>query len=76
MRSIIAVFILAINWGEPNESVWGSGLKKQYTFEFFWRWYFSENMALTPDLQFIINPVLNPNKNKIFIFGLRDRLAL
>jgi len=70
------LFALAFNWGDPNESVWGSGLKKQYTFEFFWRWYFSENMALTPDLQLIINPVLNPNKNKIFVFGIRGRLSL
>ena len=47
---------LAINWGRPNETTWGSGLDDQYTVEAFWRWQLGKQLAITPDLQLIVNP--------------------
>ena len=50
-------------------------MRDQYTIEVFYRWQLGENLALTPDLQFILDPALNPNDDFLFIFGLRLRLA-
>jgi hypothetical protein len=64
------------NWGEPNEAVFGSGLDDQYAFELFYRLQMTKELAITPDIQFLINPALNPDEDNIWVFGLRSRLAL
>ena len=72
-RSLLA---FGANWGEPNETTWGPGLKDQYTFELFWRLFLGAQLALTPDIQLLIDPALNPDQSSIWVFGLRARLAL
>ncbi|MCP4259965.1 MAG: carbohydrate porin [Planctomycetes bacterium] len=67
---------IAFNWGEPNEDSFGSGLDDQFTTEVFYRFQLAEQLAITPDLQLLINPALNPNEDQIWVFGLRARLAL
>ena len=64
------------NWGQPNETTWGSGLEDQVSVELFWRWQLGEQLAVTPDLQLFINPATNPDESSIWVFGLRARLAL
>lgn len=64
------------NWGQPNKAVFGSGLDDQYSFELFYRLQVTRELAITPDIQYLINPALNPTENSIFVFGLRGRLAL
>jgi porin len=64
------------NWGEPNDDTYGPGLRDQYTAEIFFRWQLSPQLAITPDVQLLIDPVLNPEEDQIWIFGLRARLAL
>jgi porin len=66
---------LGLNWGEPS-SDFGSGLDDQYTAELFYRVQLSENFAVTPDLQAVLNPALNPDEDTLFVLGLRARLAL
>ena len=61
-----------VNWGRPPDS----GLDDQYTAELFYRLQVSQNFAITPDVQWLINPALNPDEDQILIFGLRGRLAL
>ena len=61
-----------VAWERPGIS----GLDDQYTAEFFYRLQLFENFALTPDLQIIAEPALNPNEDVIFVFGLRARLTL
>jgi porin len=65
----------AYNWGVPNESSWGSGLDDQHTLEAFYRIQIWKELAITPDIQFIRNPALNPDTDTLWIFGLRARLA-
>lgn len=67
---------LGLNWGQPNESTFGPGLSDQYGAEVFWRWQLGTPLAVTPSLQLLINPALNPNENTIWVFGLRARFAL
>jgi len=66
----------AANWGAPNESTWGQGLENQYTMEVFYRLQLAEQLAVTPDLQLLIDPANNPDQKSIWVFGIRARLAL
>ena len=67
---------VGLNWSKPSESSFGPGLDDQYTFELYYRYQLSQNLALTPDIQFIKDPALNPNESSIWVLGLRARLAL
>jgi porin len=67
---------VGFNWGEVNETTFGSDLRNQTTIEVFYRLQATERLALTPDAQLIFNPALNPDVDSIFVFGLRGRLAL
>lgn len=60
----------SVNWTRPP----GSGLRDQYTFELFYRIYLSERLAITPDVQWVIKPALNPSTNSILLFGVRARI--
>jgi porin len=52
-----------------------SGLDDQYTAELFYRLQLTQNLAITPDVQLIIDPALNPDEDNIWVFGLRRRMA-
>ena len=67
---------IGLNWGEPNEDTWGPGLRDQYTAELFYRWQLSKAIAITPDLQYLVNPALDPDTDSIWVFGLRLRGVL
>ena len=67
---------VGLNWGEPNESTLVPGLDDQYTVEVFYRVQFTERFAITPDVEYLKNPALNPDADSIWVFGLRVRLAL
>ena len=69
-------FGIAANWGQPNESTFGPGLEDQQVLEAYYRWQITEQFALTPDIQYLINPALNPDHDSLWVFGLRGRLAL
>jgi len=66
----------AYSWGKVNETTFGASYDAQHTFEVFYRIQLLSRMAVTPDLQLIINPALNNQQNSIFIYGIRGRIAL
>ncbi len=70
------LFGAALNWGEPNESTFGPGRDDQLATEIFYRLQLSENTAITPNLQYIVDPALNPNDDSLLLLGLRLRIAL
>jgi porin len=63
---------LALNWGDPANGTLGT----QYTEELFYRLQFAQNLAITPSVQLIADPALNPDEDFIWIFGLRARLTI
>jgi len=65
---------LGFNWGQPNETTYGPGLDDQYVVELFSRLQVMRNLQLTPDLQYIRNPALNPTADHSWVVGLRARL--
>jgi porin len=67
---------LAVNWSRPFDTAVGPGLDDKYTIEAFYRIQLTSRLAITPDIQLIVDPALNPKEDKVWFFGLRTRLAL
>ncbi|PQB04676.1 hypothetical protein BST85_07040 [Aureitalea marina] len=67
---------LGLNWGQVNETTFGSGLDDQFSFELFYRFQLSTRVAITPDIQYLINPALNPQQSSLFLYSIRGRIAL
>ncbi|ELR66489.1 hypothetical protein C942_04187 [Photobacterium marinum] len=59
-------FGFAVNWADTGSN--------QYTFEMFYLMKLTPYFELTPDIQLIQEPALNPDENQIWIAGLRARL--
>jgi porin len=67
---------VGFNWSRPAEGVFGPGLDEQYTAEIYYRFQVMKVLSVTPDVQLIIDPALNPQESSIWVFGLRARLVL
>jgi porin len=65
-----------VNWGQVNENTFQEGLDDQFTLELFYRLQLSSKVAITPDVQYMINPALNPEQSSIFLYSLRARIVL
>jgi porin len=63
------------NWGQPNDALFGSDLDDQYALEVYYRLQITKEFAITPDVQLLINPALNPEEDTIWVFGFRGRLG-
>jgi porin len=65
-------FGLGLNWGSPSDDT----LRDQVTIEALYNFQFSENLEITPSVQYLIDPALNPDESALLLFGLRVRLTL
>ena len=63
---------IGLNWADPGSAF----SDDQLTAEAFYRYTISPNIAVTPSVQWIINPALNPSQDSVAIFGIRSRVAL
>ena len=70
-RAARDLLAFAVGWGRPSDDT----LQDQYTMELFYRFQLVERIAITPSVQYIVNPVANPNKTGVFVLGLRTRLT-
>ncbi|SLN51543.1 Carbohydrate-selective porin, OprB family [Pseudoruegeria aquimaris] len=60
---------IGLNWAEVN------GIDgRQFTAEAFYRFSISPNLQITPSIQFIDNPLLDPTQGSISLVGLRARI--
>jgi porin len=44
--------------------------------EVFYRYQFSDNIAITADAQLLIDPALHPSEDQVAVFGVRARLNM
>lgn len=66
---------LAANWGQPNESTFGPGLDDQFGVELFYRLQLTQALRVTPSVQLLFDPALNPDDDFVPMFGLRGVLT-
>jgi len=50
-------------------------LTKMFAKSIFYRIQLWKEFAVTPNIQYIKNPALNPDDDSLWVFGLRARLA-
>ena len=62
---------IGISWGKPADGT----LRDQFTSEFFYRFQLTEFLAVTPDIQLIVDPAINPTTDVLAFFGIRLRAA-
>jgi len=60
---------VGINWGDPPDDALGD----QLTVEAFYRIQIAQNLAITPSVQYLKDPALNPVDDEIWVTGLRLR---
>ena len=60
---------VGVNWGSPADGT----LRDQWTGEVFYRFQLTQFLAVTPDVQLILDPALNPDVDAIVFFGIRFR---
>jgi porin len=65
---------MSLSYGEiPDE--FGTPNDSQTTLEAFYRFQIAENMAITPNIQYLIDPALN-TEDDVIVTGLRFRVTL
>lgn len=62
---------VGVGWADPAASV----LRSQYTAEAFYRFHITRNLAITPDIQAVIDPSTNPDESVLWVFSLRARVT-
>ena len=70
------LFGVGLSKTTPSEKTIAPGLDDQQSAEVFYRFMLSKHLAITPDLQYIKDPALNPNESSIWIAGVRARLTI
>lgn len=60
---------LGLSWGEP----FGEDARDQYGIEAYYRVQLTNEIAVTPDVQYIINPARNAEDDSLWVFSLRVR---
>jgi len=65
-----------INWSRPNEDTLGADLDDQYTAEVYYRLQLFKILTVTPDVQLLFDPALNPDEDFIGVFSIRTRISL
>ena len=66
---------VGLNWGSPNSDTFGVDLDDQWISEVYFRIQLTENLRMSPNLQIVVNPALNPDKNAVALFGLRGQMT-
>jgi porin len=62
---------VGLNWSDPSQ-----GDRDQYTSEVFYRFQLSPSATVTPHVQVILDPALDPERSSLTAFGLRVRIAI
>jgi porin len=62
---------IGFSWGAPADGT----LRDQFTSEFFYRFQLTQFLAITPDVQLIVDPALNPTVDVLAFAGIRLRAS-
>ena len=62
---------LGFSFGKPADGT----LRDQFTSEMFYRFQVTQALAITPDVQIVVDPALNPQQDALAFLGIRLRAA-
>ena len=74
--SISDLLGIGLGWVRPNDEVVQEPFQReQVNAEAFYRFHITPNLAITPDLQYIKDPSLNPGVDDLWVASLRARIT-
>jgi porin len=62
---------IGLGWATPVSPASGSTLRDEYVVEASYKFQVLRQLSLLPDLQYIKDPATNPNKDSVWIAGIR-----
>jgi porin len=65
---------VGLNWGRPNRDTFGADLDDQYTAELFCRLQIAHALQVTPSVQVLADPALNPEEDLVTVLGIHLRV--
>ena len=68
-------FGIGLNWGQAPKEVTDGKTKNQYTLETYYRVQLLSQVSIWPSFQYFINPAYRPEKENLWLLGLRMRAA-
>ena len=66
---------LGFGWGKPAARA-GQSLRDEYVIETSYKFQLLKNFSLLPDVQLMLDPANNPDKDSAWVVGLRGILTL
>jgi porin len=66
---------IGLSWDRPSIETYGAALNDEYTAELYYRYQLTQLFSITPDLQYLVNPALDPDEGNVLVVGLRGRLS-
>jgi carbohydrate-selective porin OprB len=70
-RAARDVLGVGLSWGRPSNSAF----RDQYTAELFYRFQLVQHIAITPSVQYIVDPAASEENDQVWAGGLRLRLT-
>jgi porin len=70
------VWSIGAGWARPSEDTFGPGLDEETVIETSYKLQISRQFTVMPGVQVIFNPATNPDKDAVWVFGLRAILSL
>ncbi len=68
---------IAIAFGYSDAATWPtnpSSARSEKIIEAYWNWTVAKGLLLTPDVQHIVDPALDPSRYSLWVFSLRSTL--
>ncbi len=65
------LFGVGTGWAQPASP----NLRDQFIYEAFYRFQLTTQLAITPDVQWILHPTLSPNNGSLWVASLRARIT-
>jgi hypothetical protein len=67
---------VGLGWVRPNSELLPEAFQReQVNLEAFYRFHLTPNLAITPDIQYVRDPSLNPGVDSLWVAGLRARVT-
>jgi porin len=67
---------IGAGWNKPSHRTAGDSSRSEAVLEVSYLWQLTANTSLMPDIQLILNPANNPTEDKVWVAGIRLRVAL
>jgi carbohydrate-selective porin OprB len=67
---------IGAGWNKPSERTHGDQLRSEAVIEVSYVWQLTANTSLMPDIQLIFDPANSPTEDKVWVAGIRLRVAL